>query len=235
MPASTPTAAATALPRPTDSARAGAWREPLATFAADLARGSNAEVPVVAADTELGQLAHHLALPSGARRALVVLYSLYLVGEPGLAIARLAHALGDWTEALGQGALGTLAMLRRRGGKVALRGAVTDLLDGVSPRAIRMVGDALPVSRPGPVQLPRDGKSDAEIEADLARALGRIAVIEGGAALGLLEARLHGVTAVALVPPPVQPLPWPRDVGLVAVADHGSPGWLLRLPTFTAA
>jgi hypothetical protein len=227
--------AAAAAPRAFDPTRAQAWREPLAAFGADLARGTAAEVPVVATDTELGQLAHRLALPTGARRALVVLYSLHLVGEPGLAIARLAHALGDWTEALGQGELGTLAMLRRRGGKVALRSSVTDLLDGVAPRAIRMVGGAATTPRPGAVQLPRDGRSDAVIETALARQLGRIAVIEGGAALALLEARLHGATAVALAPPIARPLPWPRDTGLVVVADPVAPAWVAALPSFTAA
>jgi hypothetical protein len=227
--------AAAAVPRAFDPTRAQAWREPLAAFGADLARGTAAEVPVVATDTELGQLAHRLALPTGARRALVVLYSLHLVGEPGLAIARLAHALGDWTEALGQGELGTLAMLRRRGGKVALRSSVTDLLDGVAPRAIRMVGGAATTPRPGAVQLPRDGRSDAVIETALATQLGRIAVIEGGAALALLEARLHGATAVALAPPIARPLPWPRDTGLVVVADPVAPAWVAALPSFTAA
>jgi len=230
-----PRAAAAAGSRGGEPARARAWREPVAAFAADLARGTDAEVPVVAVDTELGQLAHRLVLPSGARRALVVLYGLHLVGEPGVAIARLAHALGDWTEALGQGELGTLAMLRRRGGKVALRSSVTDLLDGVAPRAIRMVGGAATTPRPGAMQLARDGRSDAVIETELATQLGRIAVIEGGAGLALLEARLHGATAVALAPPIARPLPWPRDAGLVVVADPVAPAWVAALPSFTAA
>jgi len=218
-----------------EPARARVWREPLAALGADLVRGADAEVPVVTADTELGQLAHRLALPSAARRALIVLYGLHLVGEPGVAIARLAHTLGEWTEALGQGELGTLAMLRRRGGKVALRGPVTDLLDGVSPRAIRVVGGTATAARPGAVRIARDGRSDAVIEAELAGQLGRIAVIEGGAARAVLEARLHGATAVALAPPAAPPLPWPRDAGLVVVADPGAPAWVAALPSFTAA
>jgi hypothetical protein len=164
-----------------------------------------------------------------------VLYGLHLVGEPALAIARLAHVLGDWTEALGQGELGMLAMLRRRGGRVALRGSVADLLDGVGPRAIRMVGSAAMVTRPGAARLARDGKADAVIESELATQLGRIAVIEGGPALALLEARLHGATAVALAAPPVRPLPWPRDAGLIVVADRGAPAWVAALPSFTGA
>jgi hypothetical protein len=221
--------------RGVEPARARTWREPLATYAADLIRGADAEVPVVAADTELGQLAQRVALTSAARRALVVLYGLHLVGEPGLAIARLAHALGDWTEALGQGELATLAMLRRRGGKVALRGSVADLIDGASPRAIRVVGGAATTPRPGATRLERAGRSDTAIETELATQLGRIAVIEGGAALALLEARLCGATAVALAAPVARPLPWPRDAGLIVVADPAAPAWVAALPSFTAA
>ena len=234
-PATAPAAPAPAVSRPTDPDRARTWREPLGAFGADLLRGTPAEVPVVAADTEFGQLAQRLALPSAARRALVALYSLYLVGDPALAIARLAQLLGDWTEPLGQGELGTLAMLRRRGGKVALRGAITDLLDGVPPRTIRVVGGATTAPRSGATRLWRDGKSDAALETELATQLGRIAVIEGGAALGLLEARLHDATAVALTPPLVRPLPWPRDAGLIVIADPPAPSWVAALPSFTAA
>jgi hypothetical protein len=227
-------------PRPGEPARGRAWREPLAVLGGELVRGTDAEVPVIAADTELGQLAHRLALPPAARRALIVLYGLYLVGEPGVAIARLAHVLGDWTEALGQGELGALAMLRRRGGKVALRRTVTDLLDGGPPRTVRVVGSGAAVTTPRPaaVKLARDGRSDAVIEAELADQLGRIAVIEGGvehAGRAMLEARLHGATAVALVPPLARPLPWPRDAGLVVVADPVAPAWVAALPDVTAA
>ena len=176
-----------------------------------------------------------LELPAGAHRALIALYSLYLIGDPAVAIARLARALGDWTEPLGQGELEQLAMLRRRNGKVALRGAVTDLLDGASPRSIRMVGDAAAVARPGAARMPRDGRSDAAIEHELAIQFGRIAVIEGATAPGLLEARLHGATAVALAPPTTRPLPWPRDAGLVVVTGAAEPTWVTALPVVTAA
>lgn len=232
---SAPAAVVTAVPRPLEPGGARTWRDPLVAFGADLARGADVEIPVVADDTELGQLAHRLALPSAARRALVVLYGLHLIGEPDLAIGRLALALGDWTEALGQGELGALAMLRRRGGKLALRRAVTDLIDGVAPRMIRVAGGAATTPRPGAARLPRDGRPDAVIEAELAAQLGRIAVIEGGAALGVLEARLHGATAVAFAPPSTRPLPWPRDAGLVVVADAAAPAWVAALPSFTAA
>jgi hypothetical protein len=240
-PRRTPASAPGSSDAPADAGRAArsadarTWREPLAAFGAELARGTDAEVPVVAADTELGQLAHRLALPASARRALVVLYSLHLVGESALAIARLARALGDWTEPLGQGELSTLAMLRRRGGNVALRSSVTDLLDGATPRAIRLVGDGAAATYPGAARLLRDGRSDAVIESELAAQLGRIAVIEGGPALGLLEARLQGTTAVAMAAPPSRPAPWPRDAGLIVVADPAAPAWVAALPSFTAA
>jgi hypothetical protein len=213
-------------------ARARAWREPLATYGLELARGLDSETPVVAVDTELGELAHRLGLPAHARRALIALYALYLVGEPALPIARFAQALGDWTEPLGQGELGALAMLRRRGGRVGLRASVTDLLDGVSPRAIRVVGGAATAPRAGAMRLARDGRSDAAIELELAGQLGRIGVIEGAATLGILEARLHGATAVALAAPSARPLPWPRDSGLVVVADAVAPAWVAALPSY---
>jgi hypothetical protein len=98
-----------------------------------------------------------------------------------------------------------------------------------------VVGGAATTPRSGATRLWRDGKSDAAIEAELATSLGRIAVIEGGAARGLLEARLHDATAVALAPPLVRPLPWPRDTGLIVVADPPAPAWVAALPSFTAA
>jgi hypothetical protein len=205
------------------------WREPLAAFGLELVRGVDGELPVVPVDCELGDLAHRLSLSSAARRALIALYGLYLVGEPALSIARLAHALADWTEPLGQGDLAALAMLRRHGGKVALRGAVTHLLDGLAPRAIRVVGGAATAPRPGLTRLARDGKSDAAIETQLATQLGRIAVIDGAASRGVLEARLHGATALSLSSPAARPEPWPRDAGLIVVADADVPAWVAAL------
>jgi len=207
-----------------------AWREPLATFGIDFARNVRHEVPVVPVDSELGELAHRLSLSSAARRALIALYSIYLNGEPTVSIARLAHALGDWTEALGQGELAALALLRRRDGKVALRATVTDHLDGLPPRAIRIVGDApATTTRPGASRRARDGKSDAAIETELATQLGRIAVLAGPASRGLLEARLHGATLVALTAPRERPQPWPRDAGLIVVGDADVPAWVAAL------
>jgi hypothetical protein len=221
--------------RPAEPARDPAWRDPLAGYGAELARGGEGEMPTVATDTELGQLAQRLGLPPVARRALVALYGAYLVGEPAVTLARLARATGDWTEALGQGELGSLGMVRRCGGKVGLRGAVTDLLDGATPRTIRVVGDGPTAPRSGAVRMLRDGRSDPAIEAELVAQLGRIAVIEGRAARGLLEACLHGAIAVALAPPPSRPQPWPRDAAMIVIAEAAAPGWVARLPVITAA
>ena len=221
--------------RPAEPARNPAWRDPLAGYGAELARGGDGEIPAVATDTELGQLAQRLGLPPAARGALVALYGAYLVGEPGVPLARLARATGDWTEALGQGELGSLGMLRRRDGKVGLRGAVTDLLDGATPRTIRVLGDGPTAPRSGAVRMLRDGRSDPAIEAELVAQLGRIAVVEGRAASGLLEACLHGAIAVALAPPPSRPQPWPRDAAMIVIAEAAAPGWVARLPVITAA
>jgi hypothetical protein len=231
LPAVLRTGPTLATARPAERTRA--WRDPLAAFGAELARGAEAELPVVAVDTELGQLAHHLQLPSAARRALIALYGLYLVGEPGLSIARLAHVLGDWPEPLGQGELGALALVRRRGGRIALRGAVSDVLDGVGPRAVRLVGDGAAAPRAGAFRLERDDRPDAVLETELAEELGRIAVIEGGCALAVLEARLRGATAVAFSPPPARPVPWPRDAALIVIAPaRPDVAWVGALPRF---
>lgn len=209
--------------------RAKAWRDPLVQFGLEIARGLEAEIPILPIDTELGELAHRLHLQAPARRALTTLYALYLVGEPALSLARLAHVVGDWTEALGQGDLQALAMLGKRAGKVALPTAVTELLDGASPR-VRIIGGAPQTPRAGATRVPRDGRSDSAIEAELAAQLGRIAVVDGAAARGLLEARMYGATAVALAAPPMRPHPWPRDAGLVVVADGAPPPWVAALP-----
>jgi hypothetical protein len=238
-PASSPPPVTEGNPR---GARSRAWREPIAAVGAELARGVDAELPVLSVDNELGELAHRLHLAGGARRALIALYALYLAGEPRAAIARLAKLTADWGEPLGQGDLAALGMLRRRGGRVSLRRPVTDLLDGAAPREVRLIGDARPpaLATPpagdrrespwGAFRAPRDGKSDAEIEAELAGRLGRIAIIEGDPDRGILEARLHGATAVAFQPPAHRPRPWPRDAALILVL-YGSPtSWIADLP-----
>jgi len=233
-PASAPSAASPAAPQRADATsattRSPAWRDPLAAFGLDLARGAEVEAPVVGSDTELADLAQRLGLSPAARRALTVLYGVYLAGAPALPLARLARVLGDWTEPLGQGDLGALAMLSRHGGKVRLRAAVTHLLDGLAPRAIRVAGAGASAPRPGAVRLDRDGRSDAAIEAALVERLGRIAALDGDATTGVLEARLHGATALALTAPTARPSPWPRDAALIVVADAMAPAWVSSLP-----
>ncbi|MBL9014807.1 MAG: hypothetical protein JNL83_11555 [Myxococcales bacterium] len=221
-------------PPPAATPRGRTWREPLAAFGAELVRGGpDVEVPVVTVDNELGELANRLHLPATAKRALITLYALHLVGEPAISIARLSAVLGEWVEALGQGDLHALAMLRRQGGKVSLRASVTDVLDGAAPRAIRVVGGAPTAPRPGAARLDRDGRTDEAIETDLAGKLGRLAVVHGATALGLLEAHLHGATAVALAAPRSRPQPWPREAGLIVVADAAAPPWVAALPPLT--
>lgn len=219
--------------------RNASWRDPLATYGMELARGVEAaELPVVAADTELGELAHRLGLAAPARRAVIALYALYLVGDPTLALARLAKLLGDWTEPLGQGQLGALALVERNGGKLRLATAVADVLDGAAPREIRLAGGAPTTPRAGAFRVAREGRTDAEIESELAGKLGRIAIVEGALAPALLEARLHGATAVTFAPPSDEsrgklvsrPRPWPQGAGLVLVL-YGSPSaWIADLP-----
>jgi hypothetical protein len=223
----------------TAAARSRAWREPLAAAGVELARGAEAELPLLAVDTELGELAHRLHLGAGARRALLALYALYLAGEPRVSIARLAKLAADWGEPLGQGDLAALAMLRRRGGRISLRRPVTDLLDGAAPREVRLIEAerspaALAAPPAGAFRVPRDGKSDADLAAELAGRLGRIAVVEGDPDRGLLEARLHGAAAVAFQPPAHRPRPWPRDASLVLVLYGSSTSWVADLPALAA-
>jgi hypothetical protein len=209
---------------------ASQWRDTLVGYATELLRGADAELPVLAIDNELGELAHRLNLTPAARRALTALYALHVVGE-SISIAALAKALGDWTEALGQGELGALAMLRRKHGKVGLRTAVTEVLDGAPPRSIRIIGGAATTPRAGAFRVARDSRTDAEIESALVTELGRIAVIEGRVDVGLLEARLRGATAVTYSVPTERPWPWPRDAGLVLVLYSTASAWVADLPT----
>ena len=212
------------------SARSAAWRDALATYGLELARGVDGELPVVAADTELGELAHRLGLGAPARRALIALYALYLVGEPNLALSRLAKLLGEWTEPLGQGQLGALALVERSGGKIRLATAVADAIDGASPREIRLAGGAATTPHAGAFRVARDGRTDAAIETELIEKLGRLAIVEGALAPALLEARLHGATAVAFTPPTERPRPWPQGAGLVLVLYGTASAWIADLP-----
>jgi hypothetical protein len=208
-------------PRRTTTAKAD-WRDPLVAYGLEVARGADPDVPLVAVDNELGDLAHRLRLGGAARRALACLYALHLVGERGLAIARLVRAAGDWTEALGKGDLGAFSLLDKSAAGVALRGPVLDLLDGAPPHA-------------GTFRIGRDGRSDAELETALVAQLGRLALIDTVEELddGLVEARIHGATAVAFAAPPHRPRRLPRDGGLVLVLPGSATAWLADLPSLT--
>jgi hypothetical protein len=210
--------------------RNAAWRDALATYGLELARGVDGELPAVAAETELGELAQRLGLAAPARRALIALYALYLVGEPNLALARLAKLLGDWTEPLGQGQLGALALVERSGGKLRLATAVSDAIDGAAPREVRLAGAAATTPHAGAFRVARDGRTDAQIEAELIDKLGRLAIVEGTLAPALLEARLHGATAVTFTPPVERPRPWPQGAGLVLVLYGTASAWIADLP-----
>lgn len=209
------------------------WREAIAAIGAELAKGGDTppELPIVAIDTELGDLAHRLSLSTSARRALLALYALHLVGERGLAIAKLAQLIGDWPEALGQGDLGALALIKKTHGVVRLRRAVTDLLDGTPPRWIRIAGGGPTTPKAGAWRMARDGRTEAEIEAALVGTLGRIAFVEGPLAPALLEARLRGATAIATTVQGEKPRPWPRDAGLVLVLYGTQSSWVADVPT----
>jgi hypothetical protein len=227
-PAPPPNQSAPSAPAAPPHARS-TWREALAAYGSELARGAESEAPLVALDTELGDLAHRLGLSLVARRALVALYATYLVGEPALSIARLSRLLADWSEPLGQAQLGALALLDRNGGTVSLARPVTDLLDGAPPREIRLVGGAPTTPHAGAYRVARDGRTDAEIETELVARLHRIAIVEGALAPGLLEARIHGATAVSFVAPATSPRPWPHGAGLVLVLYGTASAWLADL------
>lgn len=228
-----PQAGGESPPEPVTSPRARAWRDPLAAYGHELVRGNEAEAPLVPVDTELGDLVHRLHLGVPARRALTALYALYLVGEPMVALARIAQILGDWTEPLGQGDLHALGMLRKERGRAGLEPGVTDLLDGAPSLHTRLVGTGPRSARPGAWRIPREGRRDAELEAELVAQLGLIAIVDGDLAGGLLEARVHGAVAVALASPSARPLRWPRETALVVVAEDGAPAWVAALPALT--
>ena len=213
----------TPAPAPAPTPAQDTWRDRLATFATTVLRGHDAALPAL---VELAGLELDLA----ARRALTALYGLYLVGEPAIAIAKLARLVGDWTEALGQGRLGALAMLDRTRGTVALAPAVTDVLDGAPPREVRIVGGPPGTPRAGAWRVGRDGRPDTEIEAALVSELGRIAIVRGALAPALLEARLHGATAVSMLTPGERPHPWPDGAGLVLVLYGTASAWVADVP-----
>jgi hypothetical protein len=225
-----PIASPAPAPAPSRPIANQAWREPLAAAGAELGKSAEVELPAIQHGSALGELANRLGLGSAARRALAALYALHLVGVSDTPIAQLAKLADDWGEALGQGELGALAMLRRKRGRVGLRTAVTDLLDGAPPRHVRLVGSIAATPRPGAFRVARDGRADAQIESELAAQLGRIAVVEGSLRGGLLEARLYGATAVTMRVPDERPSPWPRDAGLVLVLYGAASSWVADVP-----
>jgi hypothetical protein len=200
-----------------------------------LLEANELDAPTIGLDTELGELAHRLKLSPNARRGLVILYSLHLLGKARISIDKLASVLGDWPEALGQGDLGALALLKQNEGNVRLRRAVTDFIDGLPPRNIRLVGAGTSTAPLGAYRVGREGRANVEVEAELAKQLGRIAVIEGSLRAGLLEARLHGATAVTTSVPDAKPLPWPRDASLVFVLYGTASSWIADVPALPAS
>ncbi len=208
------------------------WRQELVAFAQEAVRGTTSALPPVAVDTELSELGQRLGLSAPARRAMIAMYSLYLIGEPMVAIAALARILGDWAEPLGKGQLEQVAMLHRSNGKLGLAPQVTDALDGRAPSEIRLVGGPATVPRSDLFQIARNGRVDSTLESALVAQLKRIAVIESSrVAAALLEARLHGATAVARTIPTERPRPWPLGAGLVVIVDSlTQQGWLAAAP-----
>lgn len=209
------------------------WRQVLVEAARAAVRGETAALSLPD-DCELNQLAARLGLATAAHRALTTLYGLYLIGEQ-LPIARIAEITDGWAEPLGQGELGQLALLRwLPDGRVRLRHAVANLMNGAPPHAIRIVGLTPRGIRHGAFKLVRRGRTDDSLEAALLEQLGRIAVIEGDVGTGLLEARLHEAVALIHTAPPQRPVPWPRDASAVIVVDEGSPRWVTELAAYDA-
>jgi hypothetical protein len=219
------------------------WREPFAALGYELVGGADGALLAIPVGSELDGIAQRLALGPAARRALVALYALHLVGDARVPIARLAALAGDWGEALGQGELGALGLLHRVQGGVGLAGPIADALDSAAPRAIRVLGarDRTGAAAlggaiaAGALRVPRSGRSDAELEAALTDRLGRYAVIEGAMEAALLEARLRGLPALAHDPPPRRPWPRPDGVLLLAVEGLRAPPWVSALPELPPA
>jgi len=105
------------------------WRPALVETAHVLLRGELTSI-TLPDDSELTQLAVRLGLGAAAHRALATLYALYLIGETP-SIALLAQLTEDWTEPLGQGELRKL--LDRTDGRIRLRSAIAEFLDGAGP------------------------------------------------------------------------------------------------------
>ncbi len=190
------------------------WREGLARFGVAL----SGELPEIGG--ELATVLRRLELPETARRAAVTLYAAYLAGSPFVPMLHLASWLGEagWSEVLGQGELGRLALLRHRDGAVALRRTVLDTLDGRPWAAIRLAGER--GERGAALNLRRDTArvSSATWPAWAAR-LGRVALVTGKLRRAVLEARLLDVVAVTFRPLVTYPAPWPHGARLLVVSD----------------
>lgn len=210
------------VPMPRGGGPGPAWRDPLIAFATELGKATGQpEIPPLPLDTTLAHLCHRAQLATPARRALTALYATYLVGDPGITIARLARLVGGddgWREALGTGELGDRLFVSSRSGKVSIVDAIARVLDGAPPRAIDIVGTESPAAiagghivDPGPL---------GEPIAALTAALGKFALIAGALSTGVLEAFAHGLTAVAIAGPGTRlhAVRIPRGAGLLVVA-----------------
>ena len=158
-----------------------AWREPLAAFGCRLQRAMSRQRGAGRCRRHRARRARASARrcrPARPARADRAVRAVPRRRAGALDRAARAGARSDWTEALGQGDLGALALLAGAAARSRLRSAVTDFLDGVAPRAVRLVGGAAGAA---PRRLPAHARrpSDAAIESELATQLGRIAVVEG--------------------------------------------------------
>ena len=160
-------------PSPTPSARAfridGSWRDALATFATELLVGDDIELRA-GADSELYALSRRLQLTARPAARWPCCTRCISSASPRSRSRGSRGVVGDWTEALGQGQLGALAMLRAdaRHGRARARGRTT-CSTAPPPRAIRLVGWPAGHAARGRVRrITRDGRSDAEIETALA-------------------------------------------------------------------
>jgi hypothetical protein len=230
------TPATSASPAPTPAPRAaigGTALDSLAAYGAELARGNEAELPIVPVDSALGQLGQRLQLGTAARRALAALYATHLAGDAGLSPHRLALAIGGgndgWREALA-GELAPRGIVVQRPGRVALAATAVAFLDGAAPRAIQLSGD-------GTARLLAGGHvcDPAALGPDplaaLSRALGRFGLVVGPPRTAILEAALHQVTAVLVVDDLARPRPFavPIGGGIVVAARRD------QLPLSTAS
>lgn len=183
-----------------------------------LAQGVVQPVPAVSSN-ELSILARRMSLSDVARQTSVLLYSAWLSGSPFVPMAHIAAILGDaaWPEALGTGALGQLGLLRHHDGKVALRRAVADALDGRPWGAIRISGDSSVSPSPIPGRLGRIGVAAWPA---WHTHLGKVALVTGKLRRALVEARLAELVAVTFAPLAEYPSPWPSGTNLLVVTDE---------------